>query len=102
MIIQDYKKTINEKILLDQKIFQLSKEVKFCIYKILKKGGKIFLYGNGGIAKKFSDYNLIVPSFNTARIQETHIFLGHFIFEQVENFLIKKLPLKMTFLSIQK
>jgi D-sedoheptulose 7-phosphate isomerase len=192
MIIQDYNKTINEKILLEQKISQLSKEVKFCIYKIyktLKKGGKIFLCGNGGsaadaqhlsaeflvrlrpninrkpypvislaqdtstltacgndlgfekifernlealatkkdlliaistsgkskniinvlkcakkrkifsicflgsnggAAKKFADYNLIVPSFNTARIQETHIFLGHFIFEQVENLLIKK------------
>ena len=49
-----------------------------------------FLGSNGGTAKKFSDYNLIVPSFNTARIQETHIFLGHFIFEQAENLLIKK------------
>ena len=31
---------------------------------------------------KTSNINIIVPSFNTARIQESHIFLGHFIFEQ--------------------
>ncbi len=192
MIIQDFKKTINEKITLENKISHLSDEVMFCInkiYKTLKKGGKVFLCGNGGsaadaqhlsaeflirlrpkvnrkpypvislaqdtstitacgndlgfekifernlealaekkdlliaistsgkskniinvlksakkrkifsicflgsnggVAKNFSDYNLIVPSFNTARIQETHIFLGHFIFEQVENLLLKK------------
>lgn len=192
MIIQNFKKSINEKIILENKISNLSEEVVFCInkiYKTLKKGGKIFLCGNGGsaadaqhlsaeflirlrpninrkpypvislaqdtstitacgndlgfekifernlqalaakkdllialstsgkskniinvlkmakkkkifsicflgnnggIARKFSDYNLIVPSFNTARIQEAHIFLGHFIFEQVENLLLKK------------
>ncbi len=192
MITQKFKKSINEKILLDNKVLNLSKEVSFCINKIhntLSKGGKVFLCGNGGsaadaqhlsaeflirlrpninrrpfpvlslaqdtstitacgndlgfekifernlealadkkdlliaistsgrskniinvlkkakkrkifsicflggnggIAKKHSRYNLIVPSFNTARIQELHIFLGHFIFEEVENLLIKK------------
>ena len=49
-----------------------------------------FLGGNGGSAKKISNHNLIVPSNNVARIQEVHIFLGHFIFEEVENLLIKK------------
>ena len=48
-----------------------------------------FLGSGGGPAKKLSDYSLVVPSYNTARIQECHIFLGHFIFEQVENNLIK-------------
>lgn len=48
-----------------------------------------FLGSGGGAAKNLVDYNLIVPSSNTARIQECHIFLGHFIFEQVENNLIK-------------
>ena len=48
-----------------------------------------FLGGSGGLAKKLSNLNIVVPSFNTARIQEIHIFLGHFIFEQVEK-LIKK------------
>ena len=36
------------------------------------------------------DLNIIVPSKITARIQECHIFLGHHIFESVENLLIKK------------
>lgn len=192
MIIQKFKKSINEKILLDSKISNLSKEVTFCIDKIfrtLKMGGKIFLCGNGGSAadaqhlsaeflvrlrphvnrkpfpvislaldtstitacgndlgfeqifarnlealankkdlliaistsgnskniinvlkcakrkkiysicflggsggsaQKISNHNLIVPSNNVARIQEIHIFLGHFIFEEVENLLIKK------------
>ena len=49
-----------------------------------------FLGNKGGVAKKISDLNLIIPSSNTARIQEAHIFLGHYIFEQVENLLFKK------------
>lgn len=63
------------------------------IINVLKfaKKNKIFsigFFGNkGGIAKKFCNLNLIVPSNNVARIQETHIFLGHFIFEQAENLL---------------
>lgn len=49
-----------------------------------------FLGNKGGIAKKISNLNLIIPSSNTARIQEVHIFLGHYIFEQAENLLFKK------------
>jgi len=49
-----------------------------------------FLGGSGGKCKKFCDIKLIAPSKSTARIQECHIFLGHFIFEQVENLLLKK------------
>lgn len=192
MIVQKFKKSINEKIILENKVSHLSSQVKFSIdkiYKTLKKGGKVFLCGNGGSAadaqhlsaeflvrlrphvnrkpfpvislaldtstitacgndlgfeqifarnlealankkdlliaistsgnskniinvlkcakrkkiysicflggsggsaKKISNHNLIVPSNNVARIQETHIFLGHFIFEEVENLLIKK------------
>jgi D-sedoheptulose 7-phosphate isomerase len=48
-----------------------------------------FLGNNGGIAKKYSDINLIVNSRITARIQESHIFLGHYIFECVEDMLLK-------------
>ena len=48
-----------------------------------------FLGNNGGNAKKLSNLNMIVPSSNTARIQESHIFMGHFIFEQVENLILK-------------
>ena len=49
-----------------------------------------FLGGSGGKCKKFCDVKLIAPSKTTARIQECHIFLGHFIFEQVENLILKK------------
>ena len=66
------------------------------ILKVLKdaRSKKIttigFLGGSGGKCKKFCDIKLIVPSKFTARIQECHIFLGHFIFEQVENLILKK------------
>ena len=49
-----------------------------------------FLGNKGGKAKKFCTENIIVQSKNVARIQEAHIFLGHFIFEQVENLLLKR------------
>ena len=55
-----------------------------------KKIKSIALLGSGGgTAKNFSNLKIIVPSNNTARIQEGHIFIGHYIFEQVENNLIK-------------
>ena len=44
-----------------------------------------FLGNNGGQAKKYCDIPIMVKKGNTARIQESHIFLGHFIFSQVEN-----------------
>lgn len=47
-----------------------------------------FLGKMGGKAKKLSDLNIIVKSSNVARIQETHIFLGHFIFQKVEENLL--------------
>ena len=49
-----------------------------------------FLGNGGGEAKKLSTLNIIVPNSNTSRIQEAHIFLGHFIFETVEDLMIKK------------
>jgi D-sedoheptulose 7-phosphate isomerase len=55
---------------------------------------KIFSIGllgnNGGKAKKFCDKSIVVKSKNTATIQESQIFLGHFIFEEVEKKLLKK------------
>jgi len=39
--------------------------------------------------KDISDYNLIIPSNNTARIQECHTLLGHTILEIVENKMFK-------------
>jgi len=64
------------------KAHKIAKKKKISTISFLGKGG--------GKMKNISDVEIIVPSKNTARIQETHIFLGHFIFEQVENLLIKK------------
>ena len=66
------------------------------IIEVLKKSKKIgvksiALLGNkGGKAIKFCDEGLIIESNNVARIQENHIFLGHFILNEVEKRLIKK------------
>jgi D-sedoheptulose 7-phosphate isomerase len=66
------------------------------ILKVLKKAKNIGIYsisflGNkGGKAKKYSDLSLVVNSDNTARIQESHIFLGHHILNQVEKKLLRK------------
>ncbi len=49
-----------------------------------------FLGNGGGKAKKQGDIRLIVQEKNTARIQECHIFLGHYIFEKVEDIIIGK------------
>jgi D-sedoheptulose 7-phosphate isomerase len=66
------------------------------IIEVLKKSKKMKIYsvallGNkGGLAKKLSDLSIIVPNSKVARIQECHIFLGHFIFNQVEKILLEK------------
>ena len=70
------------------------------IINVLKKAKKLnifsigFLGSFGGLAKKNCDLPLIVKSTNTARIQESHIFLGHYIFEKVENELLKSRNIK--------
>lgn len=61
------------------------------VLKMAKKKGIFsvaFLGNSGGKAKNLADLSIIVPSKSTARIQEAHIFLGHIIFEQVEDLLI--------------
>ena len=66
------------------------------IINVLKEAKKLgiftigFLGSKGGHAKKYCKLPLIVNSNNVARIQEAHIFLGHFILQQVENMIIKK------------
>ena len=66
------------------------------IIQVLKKAKQMniysicFLGGNGGYAKKLANLSFIVKSNNVARIQETHIFLSHFLLEEVEKVLIKK------------
>ena len=64
------------------------------IIEVLKqsKKMKIFSIGllgfKGGAAKKLSNLNIIVPHQKVARIQECHIFLGHFILNRVEKMLL--------------
>jgi len=61
------------------------------IINALKEANKMkifsiaFLGSKGGNAKKYTDLKLIVPSNSVARIQEAHIFLGHYILEKVED-----------------
>ncbi len=66
------------------------------ILKVLKEAKKLKVYSvcflgkGGGKARKLSNKSLIISSNNTARIQECHIFLGHFILEKVEDFIISR------------
>lgn len=63
------------------------------ILKVLKEANKTGIYSvsllgkRGGKAKSLSNKSLIISSNSTARIQECHIFLGHFILEKVEDLL---------------
>ena len=62
------------------------------ILNVLKEANKNGIYSisflgkKGGKAKSLSNKSLIISSNSTARIQEGHIFLGHFILEKVEDF----------------
>lgn len=66
------------------------------ILKVLKEAKKKKVYSigflgkMGGKAKKICNKSLVIASENTSRIQECHIFLGHFILEKVEDVIIKK------------
>jgi len=67
------------------------------ILKVLKQTKKTKIYSvsflgkGGGKAKKLSNKPLVISSSNTARIQECHIFLGHFILEKIEDLIIKQI-----------
>ena len=66
------------------------------ILNVLKEAKKqkiysvCFLGNGGGKAKKLCSKPLVISSNNTARIQECHIFLGHFILQKVEDLIISK------------
>ena len=62
-------------------LMEAKKQKVFSIALLGKKGGK---------AKKLCNKALIISSENTARIQECHIFIGHFILEKVEDLIISK------------
>jgi D-sedoheptulose 7-phosphate isomerase len=66
------------------------------ILEVLKLAKKMkiqsigFLGGKGGKAKNLCDETIVIPSNNTARIQEEQKFLGHLILEKLEDMLLKK------------
>ena len=64
-----------------------SENVYRAILKAKEIGGcTVALVGKtGGKIKEPADYNIVVPSDCTARIQESHIMIGHIICEIVEN-----------------
>ncbi len=69
------------------------------ILEVLKtaKKKKIKTIGFFSIKKKskIADIEINVPSTNVARIQEIHMFLGHTIFEIVEDMVLKKITRKI-------
>jgi len=50
-----------------------------------------FLGGDGGSLDNKCDISITVDSKKINRIQEAHIFIGHFIIEQVENLYLKNI-----------
>ena len=69
-----------------------SKNILKVLFEAKKKNiySVAFLGKGGGKAKKISNKPLVITSQNTARIQECHIFLGHFILEKIEDLIISK------------
>jgi len=49
-----------------------------------------FLGADGGIATRYADIPIIVPSYTSMRVQEVHITMGHVLVELVENLIFKK------------
>jgi D-sedoheptulose 7-phosphate isomerase len=60
------------------------------IIKVLNKAKQLEIYSisflgkGGGPAKKLSSEHIIVPSNNVMRIQESHLFLTHYLAELIE------------------
>lgn len=60
------------------------------VVEAIKKANEIGAYtvgltgGAGGMLKELCDTSIVVPSSNTARIQEAHILIGHILCELVE------------------
>jgi D-sedoheptulose 7-phosphate isomerase len=63
------------------------------VLKFAKKNS-IYSFGllgsNGGIAAKICDSKIIIRTKDVARAQECHMFLGHYIFQEIEKKLMKK------------
>jgi D-sedoheptulose 7-phosphate isomerase len=52
--------------------------------KIIGMQTVTFLGKNGGKCKNIGDFEFLIKSNNTARIQECHMFLGHYLCSQLE------------------
>jgi len=74
----------------------MSKNIELAAIAAKKVGVKTiaFLGNDGGILKNVCDYSFIIPSKNTARIQECHILLGHSLMEYLEEQLLHKKYIK--------
>ena len=55
-----------------------------------------FLGNDGGSINKFCNDSIIIPSDNTARVQEAHITIGHALMEYVENELLNENLIQLT------
>lgn len=68
-----------------------SENIILAMKRAKKMGIKVFgfLGSGGGRAVNYCDEAFIVPSNNTARIQESHITAGHALMEYIEDGLIK-------------
>ena len=63
-------------------VIKLAKKKNIKIISLLGK--------NGGKCKGLSNLEIIIPSSKTAKIQECHLMLGHYILEKVEDKLINQ------------
>jgi D-sedoheptulose 7-phosphate isomerase len=70
-----------------------SENVLRAVYSAKKKGMRIIglLGKDGGKIKDLCDISVVVPSSETARIQETHIFIAHLWCEAIEEILFPEL-----------
>lgn len=50
----------------------------------------VFVGGDGGELEKICDKSICVPSFQTPRIQESHILIGHIVCEGIEKAIFPK------------
>jgi D-sedoheptulose 7-phosphate isomerase len=66
-----------------------SKNVIAAVRKAREMGLKVIVFtgGSGGELKNLADAALVVPSKKTARIQESHILVGHILCERVDELL---------------
>jgi D-sedoheptulose 7-phosphate isomerase len=65
-----------------------SKNIIYAINKAKELGLTTIAFtgGNGGKLKRIADFSFVVPSFNTARIQEVHLVVAHAFCKFIEEY----------------